>query len=236
MTAERPAVIVIEDEPQLRRVLRTTLETNGFRCIESESAHRGLLDTKTLRPDLILVDLGLPDRDGLQVIRAVRLWSTVPIIVLTARSEELTKIAALDAGADDYVTKPFTVGELLARLRAALRRGTDGHPSGVFDVHTLRVDLVHRQVFISGREVHLTPIEYRLLTVLVKNAGRVVTYNHLLRHVWGPDKIEQHDFVRTYIADLRRKLEVDPARPIYLLTELGIGYRLSAPSMEQVTH
>jgi two-component system, OmpR family, KDP operon response regulator KdpE len=236
MTAEGPSVIVIEDEPQLRRVLRTTLETNGFRCIESESAHRGLLDAKTLRPDLILVDLGLPDRDGLQVIRAVRLWSTVPIIVLTARSEETTKIAALDAGADDYVTKPFTVGELLARLRAALRRGTDCNSSGVFDIDTLRVDLAHRQVFVSGREVHLTPIEYRLLTVLVKNAGRVVTYNHLLRNVWGPDKIEQHDFVRTYIADLRRKLEVDPARPIYLLTEVGIGYRLSAPSMEQVTH
>jgi two-component system KDP operon response regulator KdpE len=236
MSAERPAVIVIEDEPQLRRVLRTMLETNGFRCIESESARRGLLEAKTHRPDLILVDLGLPDRDGLQVIRAVRLWSTVPIIVLTARSEEPTKIAALDAGADDYVTKPFTVGELLARLRAALRRGIDCNPSGAFDIDTLRVDLVHRQVFISGREVHLTPIEYRLLTVLVKNAGRVVTYNHLLRDVWGPGKIEQHDFVRTYIADLRRKLEADPARPVYLLTEVGIGYRLSAPSMERATN
>lgn len=236
MTAKRPAVIVIEDEPQLRSVLRTTLETNGFRCIEAESAHRGLLDAKTLRPDLLLIDLGLPDRDGLQVVRAVRQWSTVPIVVLTARSEEPTKIAALDSGADDYVTKPFAVGELLARLRAALRRGTDCNPSGVLDIDTLRVDLVHRRVFIGGREVHLTPIEYRLLTVLVKNAGRVVTYNHLLRHVWGPDKIEQHDFVRTYIADLRRKLEVDPARPIYLLTEVGIGYRLSAPSIEPETH
>jgi two-component system KDP operon response regulator KdpE len=234
MTAERPAVIVIEDEPQLRRVLRTMLETNGFRCIESESARRGLLDAKTLRPDLILVDLGLPDRDGLEVIRAVRRWSTVPIIVLTARNEEPTKIAALDAGADDYVTKPFSVGELLARLRVALRRASDSSPSGVFDVDSLRVDLVHRQVFISGQEVHLTPIEYRLLTVLVKNAGRVVTYNHLLRHVWGPDKIEQHDFVRTYIADLRRKLEADPARPAYLLTEVGVGYRLLAPVMERV--
>jgi two-component system, OmpR family, KDP operon response regulator KdpE len=235
MTAERPTVIVIEDEPQLRRILRTTLETNGFRCIESESARRGLLDARTLRPDLILVDLGLPDRDGLQVIRAVREWSTVPMIVLTARSEEPTKIAALDAGADDYVTKPFTVGELLARLRVALRRGGD-YTSGVFEIDTLRVDLVHRQVFISGQEVRLTPIEYRLLTVLVKNAGRVVTYNHLLRHVWGPGRIEQHDFVRTYIADLRRKLEADPARPVYLLTEVGVGYRFLAPITEGATN
>ena len=236
MTAERPAVIVIEDEPQLRHVLRTTLETNGFRCIESESAHRGLVDAKTLRPDLIVLDLGLPDRDGLQVIRALRLWSTVPIIVLTARSEESTKIAALDAGADDYVTKPFHVGELLARLRVALRRGIDCNPSGIYDIDSLRIDLVHRQVFINAREIHLTPIEYRLLTVLVKNAGRVVTYNHLLRHVWGPTKIEQHDFVRTYIADLRRKLEVDPARPVYLLTEVGVGYRLSAPIIDRATN
>jgi two-component system KDP operon response regulator KdpE len=235
MSAERPTVIVIEDELQLRRVLRTTLETNGFHCIESESASRGLLDAKALRPDLILVDLGLPDLDGLQVIQAVRLWSTVPIIVLTARSEEPTKIAALDAGADDYVTKPFTVGELLARLRAALRRGTDCNPSGVFEIDTLRVDLVHRQVLINGQEVHLTPIEYRLLTVLVKNAGRVVTYNHLLRHVWGPGKLDQHDFVRTYIADLRRKLEADPARPAFLLTEVGVGYRLLA-SMERAAN
>ena len=236
MTAERPTVIVIEDEPQLRRVLRTTLDANGFRCFESESANRGLLDAKALRPDLILVDLGLPDLDGLQVIQAVRLWSTVPIIVLTARSEEPTKIAALDAGADDYVTKPFTVGELLARLRAALRRGTDCNPSGVFEIDALRIDLVHRQVLVNGQEVHLTPIEYRLLTVLVKNAGRVVTYNHLLRHVWGPGKLDQHDFVRTYIADLRRKLEADPARPAYLLTEVGVGYRLLAPIMERLTN
>jgi two-component system KDP operon response regulator KdpE len=228
MTAERPAVIVIEDEPQLRRVLRTMLETNGFRCIESESARRGLLDAKTHRPDLILVDLGLPDRDGIEVIRGVRQWSTVPMIVLSARTQEPVKIAALDAGADDYVTKPFTVGELLARLRVALRHGTDSNPSGVFDIGTLRVDLVHRQVFVKEREVHLTPIEYRLLTVLVKNAEQVVTYNHLLRDVWGPGKLDQHDFVRTYIADLRRKLEADPARPVYLLTEVGVGYRLHA--------
>jgi two-component system KDP operon response regulator KdpE len=236
MTAERPVVIVIEDEPQLRRVLRTMLETNGFRCIESESARRGLLDAKSHRPDLILVDLGLPDRDGIEVIRGVRQWSSVPMIVLSARSQEPAKITALDAGADDYVTKPFTVGELLARLRVALRRGGDYYPSGVFDIGSLRVDLVHRQVSVMGQEVHLTPIEYRLLTVLVKNAGRVITYNHLLRDVWGPGKLNQHDFVRTYIADLRRKLEADPARPVYLLTEVGIGYRLLASIMERVTN
>jgi two-component system, OmpR family, KDP operon response regulator KdpE len=235
MTAERPAVIVIEDEPQLRCVLRTMLETNGFRCIESESARRGLLDARTNRPDLILVDLGLPDRDGLEVVRGVRQWSSVPMIVLSARSEEPAKIAALDAGADDYVTKPFTVGELLARLRVALRHGGDYDRSGLFEIGSLRVDLVHRQVFISGQAVHLTPIEYRLLTVLVKHAGQVITYNHLLRDVWGPGRIDQHHFVRTYIADLRRKLEADPARPVYLLTEVGVGYRLSAPSMERAT-
>jgi two-component system, OmpR family, KDP operon response regulator KdpE len=228
MTAERPAVIVIEDEPQLRRVLRTMLETNGFRCIESESASRGLLDAKTHRPDLILVDLGLPDRDGIEVIRGVRQWSSVPMIVLSARSQEPAKITALDAGADDYVTKPFTVGELLARLRVALRHGTDYNPSGLFDIGTLRVDLVHRQVSVKGQEVHLTPIEYRLLTVLVKNAGQVVTYNHLLRDVWGPGKLDQHHFVRTYVADLRRKLEAEPARPVFILTEVGVGYRLHA--------
>jgi two-component system, OmpR family, KDP operon response regulator KdpE len=226
MTAKQPTVIVIEDEPQLRCVLRTMLETNGFRCIESESARRGLLDARTHRPDLILVDLGLPDRDGLEVVRGVREWSTVPMIVLSARYEETAKITALDAGADDYVTKPFTVGELLARLRVALRHGGDYDPSGVFDIGALHVDLAHRQVFVSGQEVHLTPIEYRLLTVLVRRAGKVITYNQLLRDVWGPGKLNQHHFVRTYIAELRRKLEADPARPVYLLTEVGVGYRL----------
>jgi two-component system KDP operon response regulator KdpE len=210
MTAERPAVIVVEDEPQIRGVLRVMLEGNGFRCIEAESARRGLLDAATHRPDLMLVDLGLPDRDGIEVIRGVREWSAVPIIVLSARSQEAAKIAALDAGADDYVTKPFTVGELLARLRVALRHGaTHGRPNRIFNIGAVRVDLLRRQVFVGGQEVHLTPIEYRLLTVLIQNAGQVVTYNHLLRDVWGPGKVDQNHYVRTYVRDLRRKLEAD---------------------------
>jgi two-component system KDP operon response regulator KdpE len=231
MTAERPTVIVIDDEPQLRLVLNVTLEANGFRCIETGSARQGLLDAETHRPDLLLVDLGLPDRDGIEVVRGVRKWSTVPIIVLSARSQETDKIGALDAGADDYVTKPFTVGELLARLRVALRRAAiHGRPEAneAFANGNLLVDLLRRQVFVKEQEVHLTPIEYRLLAVLIQNAGKVVTYNHLLRDVWGPDKVDEYHSVRTYIADLRRKLEEDPTRPVYLHTEVGIGYRLVA--------
>jgi two-component system KDP operon response regulator KdpE len=207
------------------------LEANGFRFIEADSAQRGLLDARTHRPDLMLVDLGLPDRDGIEVIRRVREWSAVPIIVLSARSQEAVKIAALDAGADDYVTKPFTVGELLARLRVALRHAaTRGRPDAhhLFNIGALRVDLLRRQVFVEGQEVHLTPIEYRLLTVLTQHPGQVVTYNHLLRDVWGPGKVDQNHYVRTYIRDLRRKLEPDPARLVYLLTEVGVGYRLAA--------
>jgi two-component system KDP operon response regulator KdpE len=231
VTSERPTIIVIEDESKLRRVLRTTLETNGFRCVEAESARQGLTDAQTCRPDLLLLDLGLPDRDGIEVIRGVRKWSAVPIIVLSARSQESDKIAALDAGADDYVTKPFTVGELLARIRTALRHAAlHGRPGSkeIFANGDLRVDLLHRQVFIKEQEIHLTPIEYRLLSVLIANAGKVVTYQQLLRDVWGPGKVDQHHHVRTYIADLRRKLECDPARPVYLRTEVGVGYRMTA--------
>jgi two-component system KDP operon response regulator KdpE len=220
MTAERPTVIVIDDEPQLRLVLNVTLEANGFRCIETGSARQGLLDAETHRPDLLLVDLGLPDRDGIEVVRGVRKWSTVPIIVLSARSQETDKIGALDA-----------VGELLARLRVALRRAAiHGRPEAneAFANGNLLVDLLRRQVFVKEQEVHLTPIEYRLLAVLIQNAGKVVTYNHLLRDVWGPDKVDEYHYVRTYIADLRRKLEEDPTRPVYLHTEVGIGYRLVA--------
>jgi len=231
VTAEHPAVIVIEDEPQIRRLLRSTLESNGYRCVEAESARQGILDAANHRPDLLLVDLGLPDKDGIEVIRRVREWSALPIIVLSARSQESDKIAALDAGADDYVTKPFNVGELLARMRVALRHAaTRGQADArqQFEVGGLRVDLLRRQVFVQDREVHLTPIEYRLLTALIQNAGQVVTHNQLLREVWGPGKVGQHHYVRTFMAELRRKLEVDPARPVYLLTEVGIGYRLAA--------
>ena len=232
MSAQRPTIIVIEDEPQLRHVLGLTFEANGFRCVETDSARQGLLDAETYRPDLVLVDLGLPDRDGIEVIRGVRKWSTaIPIIVLSARSQETDKIAALDAGADDYVTKPFTTGELLARVRVAIRHAAiqgRAESKEVFSNGDLRVDLLRRRVILQGKEVHLTPIEYRLLAVLIQNAGRVVTYNHLLREVWGPSKVDQSHYVRTYIADLRGKLEKDPTRPIYLHTEVGVGYRLIA--------
>jgi len=232
MSAQRPTIIVIEDEAQLRHVLRVTFEANGFRCIETDSARQGLLDAETYRPDLLLVDLGLPDRDGIGVIQGVRKWSTaIPIVVLSARSHETDKIAALDAGADDYVTKPFTTGELLARVRVAMRHAAiqgRAESKEVFANGDLRVDLVRRRVVLRGKEVHLTPIEYRLLAVLIQNAGRVVTYNQLLRDVWGPSKTDQSSYVRTYIADLRRKLEIDPARPAYLHTEVGVGYRLVA--------
>lgn len=232
MSAHRPTIIVIEDESRLRRVLGLTFEANGFRCIETGSARQGLLDAETYRPDLVLVDLGLPDRDGVWVIHGIRKWSTaIPIIVLSARSQETDKIAALDAGADDYVTKPFTTGELLARVRVAMRHAAiqgRAESKEVFSNGDLRVDLLLRRVFLKEKEIHLTPIEYRVLAVLIQNAGRVVTYNHLLRDVWGPGKIDQSSYVRTYIRDLRRKLEDDPTRPSYLHTEVGVGYRLVA--------
>ena len=179
--------------------------------------------------NVIVADLGLPDGDGLDVIRRTRRWSSTPIVVLSARSDESNKIAALDAGADDYVTKPFAMGELLARLRVALRHGAAraGAPSkAIFQVRELEVDLVQRRVALQGVEIHLTPIEYRLLTTLIKRAGLVVTHVDLLREVWGPGKVDQPHYLRIYMAGLRRKLEVDPARPTYLLTETGIGYRL----------
>jgi two-component system, OmpR family, KDP operon response regulator KdpE len=226
----RPTVILIEDEPRLRRIIKTTLEANGLRCIESGLALQGLRDAQTYRPDLILLDLGLPDHDGIEVIRDVRKWSSkLPVVVLSARVHETAKIAAFDAGADDYLTKPFGVGELLARLRVALRhaafhRTTDAN--GEFVNGDLRVDLLRRKVFLKEQELHLTTLEYRLLAVLIRNAGRVVTYQELLNDVWGPNKLEQIPYVRTYIAELRRKLECDVTRPAYLRTEIGVGYQL----------
>jgi two-component system KDP operon response regulator KdpE len=184
---------------------------------------------QTQRPDLIIADLGLPDGDGLDVIRQTRRSSAVPILVLSARSQEAEKVAALDAGADDYVTKPFATGELLARLRAALRRAlprpATSEPAA-FAVRELRVDLVQRRVTLRGDETHLTPIEYRLLTTLIAKAGQVVTHAELLRAAWGPAKLDQQHYLRIYMAGLRRKLEADPAQPVYLLTETGVGYRL----------
>jgi two-component system KDP operon response regulator KdpE len=224
-----PVVVLIEDEPQIRRFLRATLGSSGYRLHEATSGEDGLVEAATRQPDVVILDLGLPDIDGLQVIRRLREWSTVPIIVLSARGQEGDKVAALDAGADDYVSKPFAVGELLARLRVALRHaavGESGEPT--FTVAGLRVDQVKRLVQMDGKDVHLTPIEYRLLTTLVRHAGRVVSQRQLLKDVWGPAHTDQTHYLRVYMGTLRRKLEQDPARPRYLLTEPGVGYRLAA--------
>jgi two-component system KDP operon response regulator KdpE len=222
-----PGVVVIEDEPQIRRFLRTALETEGCAVVEAGTALQGLVEAGTRKPDLIVLDLGLPDRDGVEVVREVRAWSTVPILILSARSGESDKVAALDAGADDYLTKPFGVGELLARVRALLRRkriaGTE-EPQVTFG--NVVVDLARRRVTRAGRDVHLTPIEYRLLTLLIANAGRVLTHRQLLREIWGPSHGADTHYLRVYMTGLRRKLEADPTFPRHLRTESGVGYRL----------
>ena len=228
-TPPLPGIVLIEDGPQVRRFLRATLGSHGYRLHEAETGEDGLIEAASRQPDVVILDLGLPDVDGLQVIRRLREWSKVPIIVLSARGQEGDKVAALDAGADDYVSKPFAVGELLARLRVALRHaaaGESGEPT--FTVGDLTVDQIKRQVRVDGREVHLTPIEYRLLTLLVRHSGRVVSQRQLLKEVWGPGQTEQTHYLRVYMGTLRRKLEKDPARPRYLLTEPGVGYRLAA--------
>ena len=229
MPAAAPVVLVIEDEPQMRRFLRAALESHDYRPVEAASAREGVAQATGRNPDVILLDLGLPDADGIDLTRRIREWSRTPIIVISARGKELDKIAALDAGADDYLTKPFGVGELMARLRVALRHaahGPDAQPEPVFTVGDLRVDLVRRQVFVGDREVHLTPTEYKLLTVLVRYAGRVLTHRQLLKDVWGPNAVEHSHYVRVYMTQLRHKLERDATRPQYLLTEPGVGYRL----------
>jgi two-component system KDP operon response regulator KdpE len=230
----QPVVVVIEDEPQIRRFVRSALEAEGWQVFEAGTAQRGLTETGTRKPDLLVLDLGLPDGDGLDLIRDVRGWSGVPIIVLSARVDEADKIAALDAGADDYLTKPFGVGELLARVRANLRRPRAAATAGslaedtdpVFRFGEIEVDRQARIVRRSGAEVHLTPIEYRLLTLLIANVGRVLTHRQLLREVWGPSHAEQSHYLRIYMGHLRQKLEVDPAQPRHLLTETAVGYRL----------
>ena len=231
MSHPTPVAVVIEDEPQIRRFVRAALEGEGWQVFEADTAQRGLIEAGTRKPDLLVLDLGLPDGDGLDVIRDVRGWSAVPIVVLSARADEADKIAALDAGADDYLTKPFGVGELLARVRANLRRpraaGADGAPEEpLFSFGDVVVDRQARLVRRGGAEVHLTPIEYRLLTVLMTNAGRVLTHRQLLREVWGPAHAGQNHYLRIYMGHLRQKLEADPAQPKHLLTETAVGYRL----------
>jgi two-component system, OmpR family, KDP operon response regulator KdpE len=226
-----PVIILIEDEPEIRRFLRATLGSHGYRLFEAVTAQEGLQAAETRQPDLIILDLGLPDLDGLEVIRRLREWTQVPILVLSARGQEADKVAALDAGADDYVSKPFGVGELLARMRVCLRRAErmgPGVDEQVFTVNELQIDLAHRRVLVKGQDIHLTPIEYRLLTTLARHAGKVLTRNQLLKEVWGRAYTEQAHYLHVYMAHLRRKIEADPAQPRYIQTEPGVGYRLVA--------
>jgi two-component system, OmpR family, KDP operon response regulator KdpE len=227
--ADAPKIVVVEDDEAIRKFLRVTLTHHGYRLVEACEGQAGVIAAANERPELIVLDLGLPDIDGLEVLRQVREWSTVPVIVLSARGQEKDKVAALDAGADDYLTKPFGVGELLARIRVALRHAArisnkPGEP--IFSVGDLRVDLGKRQVFVRDELVHLTPIEYRLLTTLIKHAGKVLTHHNLLSEAWGPEHVSETQYLRVYMNQLRHKIEPDPHRPRYLLTEPGVGYRL----------
>ncbi len=226
MTA--PVALLVEDEPQIRRFLRTALEAEGWTVHETDTQRQGLIDAGTRKPDLLIVDLGLPDGDGVTLIRELRSWSAVPVIVLSARASENDKIAALDAGADDYLTKPFGVGELLARVRATMRRHRQppGEIAPVFRFGNVEVNLEARTVKRAGEEVHLTPVEFRLLSLLIANAGKVITHRQILREVWGPAGVEHHHYVRVYMGHLRQKLEDEPAQPKHLLTETAVGYRL----------
>lgn len=220
------SVLIVEDEHAIRRFLRTALEAEDLRVYDAATLQRGLLEAATRKPDLVILDLGLPDGDGLDFIRDIRQWSPVPIIVLSARSDERDKIAALDAGADDYLSKPFGIGELQARLRVALRRHVNAQPNEpVVTFSDITVDLAARRIKRGSEEIHLTPIEFRLLAVLLNNTGKVLTQRQLLSQVWGPNAVEHSHYLRIYMGHLRQKLEIDPARPQHLLTETGIGYR-----------
>ena len=224
-----PTILLVEDEPQIRQFLRSSLGAEGYRVVESPNARRGTLDAGMHKPDLAIVDLGLPDFDGVEVIRRIREWSPMPILVLSARIHERAKVEALDAGADDYVTKPFGVGELLARVRVALRHATRPASGGEsLQLSAATIDFEQRRASNAGAEVHLTPIEFRLLACLAKHLGLVVTHRQLLTEVWGPTHAEDTHYLRVYMKQLREKLEADPVRPKHLLTETGVGYRLVA--------
>jgi two-component system, OmpR family, KDP operon response regulator KdpE len=224
-------ILIVEDENQMRRYLRTALEVHDYRILEASTAREGIAHATAHNPDVMLLDLGLPDGDGIDVTRRLREWSRMPVIVLSARGREEDKVAALDAGADDYLTKPFSVGELLARVRVALRhasRPADGAPEPVVTTGELTVDLANRQVRVAGEEVHLTPLEYRILATLARHVGKVLTHRQLLHEVWGVNYIAHTHYLRVYMAQLRHKVERDPARPRLLITEAGVGYRLKA--------
>lgn len=234
--SDGPLVLVVEDEPQMRRFLRASLASHGFRLIEAETSQEAVVQATTHSPDIVLMDLGLPDGDGMELTRRLREWSRVPVIVISARGREEDKVEALDAGADDYLTKPFGVNELLARIRVALRHaGQAGtaNATPILDLGVLRVDQEHRVVTVDGREVHLTPIEYKLLVLLAKNAGKVLTHRQILSDVWGPAYVGQTHYVRVRMAELRKKLESGGAPTRLLLTEPGVGYRLRAEPPER---
>jgi two-component system KDP operon response regulator KdpE len=229
MTDPKPLVLVVEDEPQMRKFVRIALASHDFRVLEASSAAEGVRQATSYTPDLVLLDLGRPDEDGMDVTRRLREWTSVPILIISARGQEETKVKALDEGADDYLTKPFGAAELLARIRVALRhaaRAGDAASPVVEIGDDVRVDLAKRIVRVRGEDVHLTPIEYKLLSELVKHAGMVMTHRHLLERVWGPGHAHQMQYLRVYMTQLRHKLELDPARPRFLVTEPGIGYRL----------
>nr|WP_276551478.1 two-component system response regulator KdpE [Erwinia mallotivora] len=220
-------VLIVEDEKEIRRFLRVALEGENLRVFDAETLQRGLIEAATRKPDLAILDLGLPDGDGIEFIREIRQWTSIPVIVLSARSDEQDKIAALDAGADDFLTKPFGIGELLARVRAALRhrRAADTAPQAEVRFSEVKVDIAARRVTRRGQELHLTPIEFRLLVSLLNNAGKVMTQRQLLNQVWGPNAVEHSHYLRIYMGHLRQKLEDDPAQPRHLITETGVGYR-----------
>ncbi len=229
MSEPQPVALIVEDEPNIRRFVRLALEGEGWTVHDAATVKQGLIDAGTRRPDLVVLDLGLPDGDGVDFLRDLRGWSTVPVIVLSARGAEEDKIAALDAGADDYLSKPFGVGELMARVRVALRRSqarASEQQDPVFRFGDVEVDQAARRVRRGGAEVHLTPIEYRLLSHLIANAGKVLTHRQLLKAVWGPAHVEQNHYLRVYMGNLRQKLEAEPASPRHLLTETAVGYRL----------
>ena len=227
MSAAGDLVLVVEDEPQMRKFIRASLTSHGYRILEAERASEALALSTSHKPELVLLDLGLPDGDGIDLTKRLREWSSVPIIVISARGLEEDKVAALDAGADDYLTKPFGVNELLARMRVAQRHAHAGQPDvQVYDFGEVHIDLTRREVSVSGQTVHLTPMEYKLLVLLAQHAGKVLTHRQILKEVWGPAFAAQTHYVRVQMVELRKKLEADPSRPKLLVTEPGVGYRL----------
>jgi two-component system KDP operon response regulator KdpE len=224
-------ILVVDDEVEIRRLLKVALTAYGYDICEAANGQEGLSQAARFRPDLLILDMSLPDMDGLEVIRHLRVWSKVPVIILSVREHEQDKIRALEEGADDYVTKPFSMGELIARIRVALRHQLIGNDEPIMVLGHLTIDMAHRQVSIDEKQIKLTPIEYEILKQLALNAGKVLTHRYLLTNVWGKDRLDQNHYLRIFIRQLRRKIEPDPTQPIYILTESGIGYRLAVPEL-----